>query len=108
MSYEITIENTHENFPCSENQHLLQGMESLGRHGIPVGCRGGGCGVCKVQVIAGSYTTKKMSRSCISQEDESKHIVLACRCFPTSNIKLNAIEKMEKALLSERSIDRSG
>jgi ferredoxin len=92
MSYDITISNTQENFSCHDDMSLLQGMENLGRRGIPVGCRGGGCGVCKVQITNGNYITKQMSRSCISQDDESNHIVLACRCFPTSDITLIVIE----------------
>jgi ferredoxin len=105
MRYEITIENTQENYPCTEDQHLLQGMEHLGGRGIPVGCRGGGCGVCKVQVTAGSYVTKKMSRTYISPEDESNQVVLACRCFPTSDIKLIAMDRMERILASDRTVD---
>jgi ferredoxin len=103
MSYQVTIENTSESFRCTEGQHLLQGMESLGWSGIPVGCRRGGCGVCKVKVTSGSYEKRKMSRAFISQADESNNLVLACCCFPTSDLSLIAIEKMEKALVSNRS-----
>jgi ferredoxin len=105
MRYEITIENTAEVFGCSSHQHLLQGMESLGRRGIPVGCRGGGCGICKVQVTSGAYVKKKMNRAVISEQDESENIVLACRCFPAGELSIKVIGKIEKAVVARRSRD---
>jgi ferredoxin len=98
MKHEITIEDTGEIYPCAVNQTLLQGMEKLGKKGIPVGCRGGGCGVCKVQIISGEYTKKKMSRACVSELDEADHRVLACRCQPASNITLKVIGQLHKAV----------
>ena len=53
---------------------------------IPVGCRGGGCGVCRVRVVEGEYSTKRMSRKHISPEDEVDGVVLACRLIPHSDI----------------------
>ena len=55
MHFEITITNTQECFACTGEQSLLSAMERLGRKGIPVGCRNGGCGVCKVLVRSGPY-----------------------------------------------------
>ena len=46
--YNVVIDETGERFRCSPQESLLVGMERLGKKGIPVGCRGGGCGVCKV------------------------------------------------------------
>ncbi|WP_237717053.1 2Fe-2S iron-sulfur cluster-binding protein [Cupriavidus basilensis] len=45
-------------------------MEALGKRGIPAGCRGGGCGVCKVRIEAGRYHTAKMSRACLSEAED--------------------------------------
>ena len=105
MRYDITIINSAETYGCSEGQTLLRGMESLGRKGIPVGCRGGGCGVCRIQVTSGTYLKKKMNRVIISETDEAEHVVLACRCTPTSDITLNVLGKMEKALGSDESVN---
>jgi len=103
LRYRITIENNEETYACSDRKNLLLGMESLGRRGIPVGCRGGGCGVCKIQVTSGTYHKRKMSRTVISETEEAEHIVLACRCTPTSDLTLKVLGKMEKALTSDRS-----
>ena len=64
--YEVIITDTGESYFCAGNQHLLAGMEQLGRKGIPVGCRSGGCGVCKVAILQGEVHALKMSRAEVS------------------------------------------
>ncbi len=92
----VTIEDDGSSYRCSDTLTLLEGMESLGKKGIPVGCRGGGCGVCKVHVLSGSYTKRVMSREHVSVEDEAQGRVLACRVRPTSEIALRVIGQMKK------------
>lgn len=94
--YTVTIEDDGSSYRCSDSLTLLEGMESLGKKGIPVGCRGGGCGVCKVHVLSGSYTKRVMSREHISEEDEAEGRVLACRVRPTSEVSLRVIGQMKK------------
>jgi ferredoxin len=94
--YTITIEETGESYRCSDQETLLVGMEKLGKRGIPVGCRGGGCGVCKVEVVSGGYTKRRMSREYISEEDEAAGRVLACRVRPTGDVVLRVIGLMKK------------
>ncbi|GAA6142769.1 2Fe-2S iron-sulfur cluster binding domain-containing protein [Hydrogenophaga sp. 5NK40-0174] len=96
--HNVLIEDTGEQYLCREDRSLLEGMESLQRKGIPVGCRNGGCGVCKVQVLEGSYVSRVMSRDHVSVEDEAKGRVLACRVKPTSAIRLEVIGKMKKSV----------
>lgn len=74
-------------------------MEAIGLKGIPVGCREGGCGVCKIEVLEGTYETRVMSRTHISEEDEAHHRFLACRVMPTSDLRIRALKKMEKLIL---------
>ena len=94
--FNVLIEETHESYRCSPQESLLVGMERLGKKGIPVGCRGGGCGVCKVEIIAGTYMKRVMSREYVSVEDEAADRVLACRVWPTSDISLKVLGKMAK------------
>ena len=94
--FNVLIEETGEIFRCSPNETLLVGMERLGKKGIPVGCRGGGCGVCKVEITSGTYLKRVMSRDYVSVEDEAAGRVLACRVRPTSDITLKVLGKMAK------------
>ena len=94
--YRITLLDTGETYPCKPSDHLLQGMLSLGKKGIPSGCHGGGCGVCKIQVVQGDIETIVMSRAHVSAVEEAKGITLACRTFPRSDIELKVIGKLSK------------
>lgn len=98
MSYQVLIEDTGEDYRCPPDRDLLRSMERLGRKGIPAGCRGGGCGVCKVHILSGSVTSKKMSRAHISVEEEASGYVLACRTCPRSDVRLKVVGKMRKSV----------
>lgn len=86
-------------FDCSENQSLLDAMIRAGRCGIKVGCRNGGCGICRVRITQGRYSTGKMTRSRISEGDEAEGVVLACRVFPSSDISLEPLPLHSKGCL---------
>jgi ferredoxin len=73
-------------------------MEALGRRGIPVGCRGGGCGVCKVRVEAGRVHNGPMSRACVSAEEEGQGFVLACRSHPRSDVTVTAVDRLARCI----------
>lgn len=94
--FSIQIPETGASFPCKPQESLLFGMVRLGRKGIPVGCRAGGCGVCKVRILSGTYTNGKMSRAHVSEEEEQNGFVLACRCQPSSDLAIEVVGKMRK------------
>jgi ferredoxin len=97
--HNVLIIDTGEKFLCGEEQHLLQGMTTLGKRGIPSGCHGGGCGVCKIQITSGKIETLVMSRDYVSEGEEKKGIVLACRTFPRGPVSLKVIGKLSKNIL---------
>jgi ferredoxin len=106
--YTVTIDETGETYRCGEQENLLVGMERLGKKGIPVGCRGGGCGVCKIEILSGDVTKKVMSREYVSVEEEAAGTVLACRVLPTSDIRLRVIGKMQKNVCRPLELAASG
>jgi ferredoxin len=55
---------------------------------LPVGCRRGGCGICRVRVTKGAYRRDVMSRAHVSAADEAVGIVLACCIYPQSDLSL--------------------
>ncbi|MBL6751046.1 MAG: 2Fe-2S iron-sulfur cluster binding domain-containing protein [Nevskia sp.] len=101
-SFQILIDNTGERFGCAAGLDVLRGMECLGRRGIPVGCRGGGCGVCKVRVLDGDYRTAKMSRACVSEQEQAQGYALACRLYADGDLRLQVVGKMARALGAPR------
>jgi ferredoxin len=98
MRFLVAIHDTQETYACASTQTLLAGMEQLGRKGIPVGCRGGGCGVCKVRIAEGSVRTERMSRRHVSELDEADGIVLACKAYPESDLRLQAADTLARCL----------
>jgi len=96
MKHEILIEEIGLRYDCEEQESVLAGMVRLCRKGIPVGCRGGGCGVCKVQVTGGRYECRSMSRNHVSPEEQEHGIVLACRIAARSDLSLRVFGKMQK------------
>ncbi len=99
VKYNVFIEDTDEVIHCTATQNILQAMEQLGRKGIPVGCRGGGCGVCKIQITSGEYITEKMSDEQVSDVEREAGYSLACRTFPKSEIQLRVVGKMAKSVM---------
>ena len=94
----INIVDLNENYRCTEKQSVLAGMESLGRKGIPIGCRGGGCGVCKIHISRGDYMNKKMSRAQVTEQEEKEGYALACRCYPQGDLDITVVGKMKQVV----------
>lgn len=114
--YAVEIEGLGHAFTCRAGDSLLAAMVARGLRGIPVGCRGGGCGVCKVEVFDGRYAALKMSVDHVSAEDQAQHRVLACRIVPHSDLQVRVIGQMantvrrliDGASQAERSGGRKG
>ncbi|MDM9653249.1 2Fe-2S iron-sulfur cluster binding domain-containing protein [Pseudomonas wenzhouensis] len=96
--YLVRIKDTGDEYVCSSEQHLLRTMAALGRRGIPSGCHGGGCGVCKVRILEGYVQTLAMSRAHVSEEEQRQGCVLACRAYPHSDLVVEVIGGMRKAM----------
>jgi len=72
---------------------VLSALEQSGLASVPVGCRGGGCGVCKVRVVEGPYHTGRMSRAQVSETEEREGFALACRLYADGPLVLEAVGK---------------
>lgn len=97
--HKITLRETGESYVCASDRSLLKAMVALGRRGIPSGCHGGGCGVCKIRILEGSVRCEPMSRSHVSVEEEAAGYALACRAYPLSDVELEVVGGMRKGLM---------
>jgi ferredoxin len=102
MAHQVTIHNTGEAFHCAEGVHVLAAMELARCHGIPVGCRNGGCGACKVRITTGRFQTRKMNRAVISVQEEAEGCVLACKTYPLGDIAVQVLGRAWQASTSAR------
>ncbi|MFC6669635.1 2Fe-2S iron-sulfur cluster-binding protein [Marinobacterium aestuariivivens] len=88
--FSIRVDNRQQSFAARPDRTLLAAMEASGARTIDVGCRGGGCGRCRIRVLDGRYDSKRMSRAHISEQDEAQGIVLACRIFARSDLVIES------------------
>lgn len=102
-SFQVTIESTGETFRCAEDANVLAAMEQSCCHSIPVGCRNGGCGACKVRITAGRFLARKMSRAVVSAQEEAEGFVLACKTYPQSDISVHVMGRVWQAATVHRS-----
>ncbi len=101
MQHRITIEGSDQAYVSHAGQSVLDAM--VGRaSAVEVGCRSGGCGVCRVEVLRGDYECGLMSADQISAECQARGIALACRLFPNSDLHLRPLGKR---LAAGRSVD---
>ena len=97
--FAITIVDSGERYLCGSTQSLLKAMLSVGREGIPSGCHGGGCGVCKIQIVSGQIHTEPMSRAHVTEQEQKKGMALACRSYPLSDVELKAVGGLRKNMV---------
>lgn len=84
--FHICIDGIDRVFQVPEGRSLLAALEEIGDPSIPVGCRGGGCGICRIRVVSGEYAAKRMSRAHVTEQEEQSGFALACRIFPASDL----------------------
>jgi ferredoxin len=98
----VTIAETGETFTNQVNLSILESLQRLGKAGIPVGCRSGGCSVCKVEILDGAWRQcRPMSREYVNDEDLAAGRVLACCVTPTADVTLRVVGKMRKAVMRD-------
>ncbi len=102
-SFVVTIDGVGQVSAFSDERVLvsLERAQSLGRlpelrTRLPVGCRRGGCGICRARVLKGDYRSEAMSQMHVSPEDRDIGIVLCCSIFALSDITLR-LESAPKA-----------
>ena len=95
--YRITEQCSGKSFECQAGQSVLKAMEQRDLKCVPVGCRGGGCGFCKIQVLEGHFECGKMSKRHAPPEAVEKGEVLACRIYPLTDLIIECVPLPEAA-----------
>lgn len=97
----LNIKVIDQNSPiitCDENESLLDAANRQGVK-IPYGCKGGGCGMCKIKIEEGEYFRKKMSMAALPESERELNYTLACKTYARSNISmLTDISKVANSL----------
>jgi CDP-4-dehydro-6-deoxyglucose reductase len=70
-------------------------LAALGRAGLRyrIGCRRGGCGICKVQLVGGEVRYERpIAESVLSDDEKVNGICLSCRAVPITNVLIELQE----------------
>lgn len=90
MKYNVTVKG--KVLACASERNLMDSLASQCDL-APKGCHNGGCGVCKIKISSGDYSTIKMSRRHVNEEEEKNNIALACRVLLKSDLTIEFIAK---------------
>jgi ferredoxin len=93
---EVRIENEAAVYSSNGKDVVLDALEQGGVSSVRIGCRKGGCGACRVKVLSGEYTTLKMSRAHVSEEEEREGFALSCRLIAKTDLVLRPAFKGPK------------
>lgn len=89
-TYRISVVNRNQQYSCRPDDTLLAGMELKGARCIHVGCRSGGCGMCKIRILAGEFESKRMSRLHVTEAEAQQGFALSCRVLPRSDMVIES------------------
>src|SRR3982750_2337083 len=70
-------------------------LRALSRAGLRyrVGCKRGGCGICKVQLLLGEVRYERpIAASVLSDDERVEGICLSCRAVPLTNVVIELQE----------------
>lgn len=83
---EITILPDGAKIVAAEEETLLRAMARAGLR-YRVGCKRGGCGICKIQLLAGEVRYERpIADSVLSDDERVAGICLSCRAVPLTNV----------------------
>jgi ferredoxin len=89
---DVTVLPDGIRIPAADGETVLA---ALGRAGLKyrIGCRRGGCGICKLHLVAGEVRYERpIADSVLSEDDKAAGICLSCRAVPITNVLIELQE----------------
>jgi ferredoxin len=89
----VRIEPSGFEAHLDEGEPVLTGLFRCGFTVRQIGCRRGGCGICKIELVSGEVTYQKAVADTVLTADERRHgSCLTCRAIPVGDITLHIDE----------------
>ncbi|WP_347271307.1 2Fe-2S iron-sulfur cluster-binding protein [Rhizorhabdus histidinilytica] len=101
MTFDVALPAMGRRFACREGDSVLDAMRLVHHCCIDVGCSNGGCGVCKVRILSGSYRTGPMSAAHVSEAERAAGVALACRAYPTGPVTIEVLGQLPRKMARE-------
>jgi ferredoxin len=84
----ITIHPTGERIHLEPGETVLGGLYKAG-YAYTVGCRRGGCAICKVDTLEGEFSyNRPVADSVVSEQEHAGGTCLSCRAVPESDLTI--------------------
>lgn len=83
----ITLRPVGDAIACDAGETVL-GALLRGGANVVFGCRGGGCGVCKMRLVAGRVDHGRCSAAVLPHTERAQGWVLSCQAQPLTDISI--------------------
>ena len=84
----VTIAPTGEQVHLAPGETILAGLFKAG-YAYTIGCRRGGCAICKVDAIEGEFSYERpIADTVITEEERSDGTCLSCRAVPEGDLTI--------------------
>lgn len=87
-TYKVYVRGETKEIKAFSHRTLLDAAAAA-RLPLLVGCKGGGCGVCKVLLVNGEIEHGFYSKSVLTDEERAAGYVLACQARPLSDVTID-------------------
>jgi CDP-4-dehydro-6-deoxyglucose reductase len=85
----VTVEPTGEEVYLPEGETVLGGLYAAG-FAYTVGCRRGGCGVCKVDLLEGRVSyNRRVAAEVLTPAERDEGVCLTCRAVPETDVTIS-------------------
>jgi CDP-4-dehydro-6-deoxyglucose reductase len=85
----ITVEPTGEEIYLPSGETVLGGLYAAG-YAYTVGCRRGGCGICKVDLVDGDVTyDHPVAEDVLTSDERRTGVCLTCRAVPETDLRIS-------------------
>lgn len=82
----ISVDGTEIGVDTYPGETILAALRRTG-NALRSGCRRGGCAICKVEVLEGTFEyNAAISDTVLTDEDKAGGVCLTCRAVPTSDV----------------------
>ena len=99
-SYAVRLSPAGDTVACLPDETVLSAILRAGAT-IVFGCRGGGCGSCKMHLISGRVDHGRCSAAVLTEEEKEGGSFLSCQARPLGDltIALTAVNKYRRPTL---------
>jgi ferredoxin len=91
--YRVNVQPDDRIITVKDNESILDAAIRNGVR-IKVGCKGGGCGICKIQILEGEVDLGHSARSVLPLTEIDEGYALACQAKPKSDLVISYPKKI--------------